>query len=465
MDGDRCLPDERAQQGSGPAVIPVLWRLGSMDGAQTRLHEALKTEVVKKLDGDGLEVALVELQHGRDDTSYSLHVCPSSYTADGAQTTDLLALAGFQRGRCGFLTGRECYAKDVDETLDPEVFAPAFVRAYGAFRQAEHHLETCGILLDLPEGWGFFRGRHSRRRQRGSPGPSGDGHTSSRRERVKDASDERFAYVFTWIEGGRDRGWTTHYRPMPLPLSPEVRATFDYLGLREFEQCPEFDFAQCFWRFVAFENDDAIVESNAGFAHRGFDSHATHFSAAIERLLEVHRELVPFGMSFLHPIATSPTGTSMPEPSGPRPTLLREGSVPYAYDVAISFAGTERALAEKLAERVRAADFEVYYDDFSPAHMWGKDLIVYFDDIYRRKSRYCVIFISKEYVERVWTNHERRSAQARALQERGREYILPVQVDTTELPGMPPTVHRLQLKEHSIERIADLLIQRLRQRG
>ena len=34
----------------------------------------------------------------------------------------------------------------------------------------------------------------------------------------------------------------------------------------------------------------------------------------------------------------------------------------------------------------------------------------------------------------MWTNHERKSAQARALKEKGAEYILPIQVDNSELP-------------------------------
>ena len=32
-----------------------------------------------------------------------------------------------------------------------------------------------------------------------------------------------------------------------------------------------------------------------------------------------------------------------------------------------------------------------------------------------------------------WTNHELRSAQARALQEKGNDYILPIRVDETDL--------------------------------
>ena len=83
-----------------------------------------------------------------------------------------------------------------------------------------------------------------------------------------------------------------------------------------------------------------------------------------------------------------------------------------------------------------------------------------FDEIFRKRSRYCVIFISKEYKERVWTNHERQSAQARALNEKGKEYILPIKVDDTELDGMPPTVGYVALKK-GINKIGDLLIRKL----
>jgi hypothetical protein len=72
-----------------------------------------------------------------------------------------------------------------------------------------------------------------------------------------------------------------------------------------------------------------------------------------------------------------------------------------------------------------------------------------------------VILVSKEYIERQWTNHERRSAQARALQERGGEYILPVKIDDSELPGMPPTIGYVSLAELGVERIAELLVRKL----
>jgi hypothetical protein len=39
----------------------------------------------------------------------------------------------------------------------------------------------------------------------------------------------------------------------------------------------------------------------------------------------------------------------------------------------------------------------------------------------------------------VWITHERRSAQARALQS-NQEYVLPVRFDDTEIPGLLSTV-------------------------
>jgi hypothetical protein len=71
-----------------------------------------------------------------------------------------------------------------------------------------------------------------------------------------------------------------------------------------------------------------------------------------------------------------------------------------------------------------------------------------------------MILVSQEYLERQWTDHERRSAQARALEERGREYILPIKVDDAELPGMPPTIGYVSLPTLGMEKIAQLLVKK-----
>jgi hypothetical protein len=88
--------------------------------------------------------------------------------------------------------------------------------------------------------------------------------------------------------------------------------------------------------------------------------------------------------------------------------------------------------------------------------------VEFFDEIYRKRSRFCVMFVSRQYAERMWTTHERRSAQARALQEKGSEYILPIVVEEAEVPALLPTVGYLPLAKYPVEEIAELLIKKLR---
>ena len=46
------------------------------------------------------------------------------------------------------------------------------------------------------------------------------------------------------------------------------------------------------------------------------------------------------------------------------------------------------------------------------------------------------MFLSKYYAAKLWTNLERQASQARAFRE-NTEYIMPVRLDETVLPGLP----------------------------
>jgi hypothetical protein len=110
----------------------------------------------------------------------------------------------------------------------------------------------------------------------------------------------------------------------------------------------------------------------------------------------------------------------------------------YDYDVTLSFAGEDRGYVEQVAAALYALGIRVFYDRYEQVGLWGKDLYTHLDDVYRKRARYCVIFISRHYAEKLWANHERKSAQARAFEEDS-EYILPLRFDDTEVPGMLPT--------------------------
>ena len=130
------------------------------------------------------------------------------------------------------------------------------------------------------------------------------------------------------------------------------------------------------------------------------------------------------------------------------------------YDVALSFAGEDRHYAQKLAELLKAEGYSVFYDEFERARLWGKNLYIHFSSVYKDQARYCVMFLSKHYTRKLWANHELKSAQARAFEE-SQEYILPVRLDDTEIPGILPTVGYLDLDSMTIEEIYQALVEKL----
>lgn len=125
----------------------------------------------------------------------------------------------------------------------------------------------------------------------------------------------------------------------------------------------------------------------------------------------------------------------------------------YEYDVALSFAGEDREYVEKVAHALVNLGLKVFYDKYEEVDLWGKNLYTHLDDVYQHKARYCIIFISKYYKHKLWTNHERESAQARAFTEK-KEYILPVKIDDTEIPGIKPTVAYLRSENMTPEKLA-----------
>lgn len=130
------------------------------------------------------------------------------------------------------------------------------------------------------------------------------------------------------------------------------------------------------------------------------------------------------------------------------------------YDVVLSFAGEDRQHAKALRDLLEADGYKVFYDEDELAELWGKNLYDYLSSVYKDRARYCVMFLSKHYERKLWTNHERQMVQARAFKE-NREYILPVRIDDTEIPGIPPTIGYLDLRSITIEEVYQALDKKL----
>jgi hypothetical protein len=70
------------------------------------------------------------------------------------------------------------------------------------------------------------------------------------------------------------------------------------------------------------------------------------------------------------------------------------------------------------------------------------------------------MFISKYYALKAWSTHERKSAQARAI-ESNQEYILPARFDATEIPGILPTVNYIDLNKYTPEQFGEIVLSKL----
>jgi len=131
------------------------------------------------------------------------------------------------------------------------------------------------------------------------------------------------------------------------------------------------------------------------------------------------------------------------------------------YDVALSFAREDRPQARELAKLLAFRGVKLFYDEFEEANLWGKDLAQHLHEVYAKKALYCIPFISMHYAKRAWPRHEIKASLAEAVLERP-EYILPIKVDGTEIPGLAATVCYVDLREKSLSDIADLCCEKLR---
>ena len=181
----------------------------------------------------------------------------------------------------------------------------------------------------------------------------------------------------------------------------------------------------------------------------------TGFSRGVGELIEYReRKVAEQARRQAAPAATPPPARG--------PSISPPATTEFEFDVALSFAGENRAVVQQIADLLAKAGIKIFYDAFEKATLWGKDLYQHLHEVYSKRARFCVIFVSEAYAVKVWTNHELRSAQERALGEKGKEYILPVRFDDTEIPGLPKQIGHLDLRKESVEEVAALTVKKVR---
>jgi hypothetical protein len=117
----------------------------------------------------------------------------------------------------------------------------------------------------------------------------------------------------------------------------------------------------------------------------------------------------------------------------------------YAYDIGFSFAGETRKLVEAINAEMKNEDVVTFYDYDQQAFLLALDLEATLQRIYSESCRYYLVFIDKNYKEKVWTKYE-RDIMTKAPRK---DHIIPVileDVGTESIVGIPGTVGRIDLR-------------------
>ena len=139
--------------------------------------------------------------------------------------------------------------------------------------------------------------------------------------------------------------------------------------------------------------------------------------------------------------------------------LRRSG---YPWDVAVSFAGEDREVVERLKNLMNDAGYTVFYDFDVQHQLWGIDLRAKLADVYANDAQYMVVFLSEHYPEKNWTNFEFEIGKD-ARSKRTATYLLPVIIDEVHVVGLSSNVGHIDLRRCSVDQLALSLIEKIEQ--
>lgn len=101
------------------------------------------------------------------------------------------------------------------------------------------------------------------------------------------------------------------------------------------------------------------------------------------------------------------------------------------YDIALSFAGADRPIAEELFELLSEMEFEVFYDKNEQARILAEDVEEYLGPIYKSEARFVVALLGPDYPKRIWAKFESDQFKERF----GQGAVIPVWFSTAP-PGL-----------------------------
>lgn len=92
------------------------------------------------------------------------------------------------------------------------------------------------------------------------------------------------------------------------------------------------------------------------------------------------------------------------------------------YDVALSFAGSDRNIAEEIFKELTNRQFAVFYDKNEQHSILAEDVEEYLAPIYKSEAQFVIVLLGKDYSKRLWTKFESLQFKQRF----GKNAIIPI---------------------------------------
>jgi hypothetical protein len=140
---------------------------------------------------------------------------------------------------------------------------------------------------------------------------------------------------------------------------------------------------------------------------------------------------------------------------------MNNGKAVPDYDFAISFAGNDRSIAERLFSLLNAGGAVAFIDSQFRAKLLGRPLDKDFAWVFGPGTKFFIPIVSRSYAERSWPKYEWDVAISEAKKRDPKEFILPLRLDDTLLIDLPSTIGYIDLRKHSIEDAAGILLEKL----
>ncbi len=115
---------------------------------------------------------------------------------------------------------------------------------------------------------------------------------------------------------------------------------------------------------------------------------------------------------------------------------FREQNEDFEFEVALSFAGTNRELAQFISESLTMLDVSNFYDEMFEANFLGKAWSEQFKGIFSKKSKYVVTLLDSHHLKKIWPTFEREHFAPRIADES----VIPIFLDDTKFPGIPSDI-------------------------